>query len=162
MARTTASVDGSTRKALLVSAAVVVADQLIKAAIIGNRPALPLDVIPESLRLVYARNTGIAFGLFEGNNLLLGLLSIAVVVLIARLWPQLRTPIEKYATALMLGGTLGNLADRLLRGSVIDYVALAGFPAFNLADAALTIGAALMIAPYILRVLKVKNSNKKR
>lgn len=154
MARTSASVGGSAKSALLASAAIVIADQLIKLAIVESRRSLPIELIPESLKLVYARNTGIAFGLFQGNNFLVSLLSIVVVVLIIRLWPQLKSPVERYSAALILGGTLGNLADRLLRGSVVDYIAVTGFPAFNLADAALTLGAAMMFIPYILAKLR--------
>lgn len=95
-----------------------------------------------------------AFGLLTGNNTAFIILSITVIAAIATIATRIKTLPETAATALILAGTASNLADRLLRGGVIDYISLGWLPAFNIADAALTTGAALIIAAYITQKLR--------
>ncbi len=95
-----------------------------------------------------------ALGFFQGSNLLLGVVSAAVAALIILYRNRAKEAGEKAAMALILGGTLSNLLDRIFRGAVMDYITIKGFPAFNLADAALTAGAALIIAAYLAQKLK--------
>jgi len=144
---------------LVIAGAVAILDQLTKAWVAASFPlGADHDVLPGLFRLVHTRNTGIAFGLLGsgGPAVQLGLLAVVLVV-VALLLRQLRRsggdgPVRT-GLALVLGGAVGNLLDRLLRGEVVDflnlYVRLGGreynWPAFNLADSAISIGATLVI-----------------
>lgn len=103
------------------------------------------------ISIPYRTNTGIAFGVLQGNNLLLSIISVAVAALIIVYREKVKEGIETAALALILGGTLSNLVDRIFRGAVIDYITIKGIPTFNLADAALTAGAALIITSFIIQ-----------
>jgi len=146
-------------RAALVAIAVVVIDQLTKAWIVATFPlGSERDVIPGLFRLVHTRNRGIAFGLL-GNlgPLAYTLLLVAVVAIILFVGRQLfrsgADGLTAVALSLVLGGALGNLGDRLLRGEVVDFldlfVSFGGrerhWPAFNVADAAITVGAILVV-----------------
>lgn len=123
----------------LIAAAVFAADQLAKSAI-KNLDA-PIEIIPQVLRLGYLENTGAAFGFFPNTSLLLAILGSVVVVGIIVLYRKLpEKPYAKVSAALLLGGTLGNLYDRVFLGHVIDFIQPSFWPAFNIADTALTIG----------------------
>ena len=113
-------------------------------------------LIPQFAALVHSRNTGMAFGMFAGSdtrwlNVALLLVSSLVVLLLA--WLLLTGRVAGAPTqaglALLAGGAAGNLLDRLLRGAVTDFIELhAGsfyWPAFNVADSAITAGAVLMV-----------------
>jgi len=111
------------------------------------------------LNLVHIRNTGIVFGLWAGGNggkpIFLIVFSLVVIVVI--LYYFWRTPpsfLRNLACGLVLGGALGNLTDRLLYGNVIDFIDCHWrhyhWPAFNVADSAVTIGMFLLA----LKILK--------
>ena len=118
-----------------------------------------IPVIPGVFNIVHTQNRGMAFGLFSdgasaSRNLLLAAVALVVLLFVAgliwRLPPQAPRGQRFTPTALglILGGALGNLYDRLLKGSVTDFLDLhAGslhWPAFNIADSAITIGAVLL------------------
>lgn len=112
--------------------------------------ASALEVAP-FLRLSLGYNSGVAFSLFAG--LRASTISIFTTLLIAGLaWMamQAQRDLERFGLALMIGGALGNLGDRLGDGVVTDFVDLhAGglhFPTFNLADVAITLGVLLLLA----------------
>lgn len=94
------------------------------------------------LRIIHWRNSGAAFGLYQGANDWLLWVAVAVIVLVA--WQFRHTSSEarclRWGLALQVGGALGNLWDRIVYGSVTDLFAVARFPVFNLADAAITFG----------------------
>lgn len=123
--------------------AVLLVDLGLKLIPLGARKAL----LPGLLQLVSTRNQGVAFGLLAGHPFLSLLLGCLLVLSLA-LWlrSQALPPFEGLCAGLMLGGALGNLADRLLHGAVYDYLqfSFVSFPAFNLADACLSIGALLL------------------
>jgi signal peptidase II len=120
-------------------------------------PARPFDIIPGYLRFSYAENTGVAFGFFNTVDFpwkpyILASLAVAAVVLI--LVYGARTPANRvllhWALSLTMGGILGNLADRVFRGRVIDFIDFHihesfSWPAFNVADSCITIGIALLL-----------------
>jgi signal peptidase II len=98
------------------------------------------------------RNSGAAFGMASGLTAVFALVAIGVVVTIVRITPRLRSVPWAIGIGLLLGGALGNLLDRLFRapgfgkGSVVDFISVFGpdaahFPAFNVADSAITLGA---------------------
>ncbi len=134
---------------LLPALTIVVLDQLAKLLILASREQLPITIIPGFLRIVYATNTGLAFGMFTGNNLLLAAISSIVALIIIKLKDQFKPGLEVIAAQLILGGTVGNLLDRLWNGAVIDFTSVLTFPVFNIADASLTIGAVLIVYSYL-------------
>jgi len=146
---------------LLIALAVFVADQLTK-WVIGS--AIPLHdarpVIPGFFRLTHVKNRGAAFGIFADSTapmkieVLILLSVVALVVVLMLLWEQPGARRIGLGLALILGGALGNLFDRLARGSVVDFLEfyLRGFhwPAFNVADSAIVIGAGLLVLDMLL------------
>ena len=117
-----------------------------------------IPVIPGWLRIVHVENPGAAFGfLAEGNPImrsfvLIGISAGVLVFVVSALWgrkSELRSPAARFGLALILGGAIGNLADRVLRGTVTDFIEVYhnfwSFPAFNVADSAITVGAALLL-----------------
>ena len=98
------------------------------------------------LSLERTSNSGIAFGL-AGHvpSLLLILVAAAIVVVLLLLGTQMKWRGSSIAIGLILGGALGNLLDRIFRGSVVDFIDLPHWPTFNLADVAITVGVVLLI-----------------
>lgn len=141
--------------------AVVAADRASKLLIETRFQAWDtLTVIPGLFQIVHARNTGIAFGVFSeggagGRNWLLVAFSLAVMGLVGHLlWSAMKPGSNEHwtmraALGLVLGGALGNLYDRVVFGSVTDFLDFywggAHFPVFNLADSAITLGAGLLL-----------------
>ena len=107
----------------------------------------PWDWITPYARFVHWRNTGVAFGLFQNQNLLFAVLSFIISLVILVFFNKLTEDIGllKLALSMQLGGSVGNLIDRLTIGHVTDFVSVGNFPVFNIADASITIGVALMI-----------------
>lgn len=135
--------------AFAVTASVVVLlDQLTKALVRGNFAlGESVPVIDGVLWLTRVRNTGAAFGLLRGWQWLL--VAIAFVVLGAVTWALVRlkpeSRVARTALALIAGGALGNLIDRVASGGVTDFFDLGWFPVFNVADIALDVGVALLV-----------------
>lgn len=128
------------------AAAVVAADQLTKLAVVGAvSEGSTVRVIDDWLVISHVRNTGAAFGVLRGFGGVLALIALIGVIVIAAFLLRRPPAIAGTAAALILGGALGNLGDRLFRGSVVDFVDFRYWPAFNVADAAITIGAILLV-----------------
>ncbi|MEJ2182338.1 MAG: signal peptidase II [Nitrospirota bacterium] len=134
--------------ALTVSAGTLALDQITKfLAVRFISPAHPVDVLP-FLTLVNVRNTGAAFGMLSslGNTFFVAA-TLAAMALVAFL--LIRGDEDAVGLSLILGGGLANLIDRLALGHVRDFIDVhAGslhWPAFNVADSALTVGIALLI-----------------
>lgn len=137
-------------KRKLFSPAVVTAvfalDRLSKVWALGVLPGRSLAPLP-FLRLTYAQNTGVAFGMFTGMNLFfMGLSAVMVaVLLVLRRRISASGFLAEAGLALVIGGALGNLYDRISYGFVVDFIDLTFFPAvFNAADSCITVGAVLM------------------
>jgi signal peptidase II len=109
----------------------------------------PVRIVGDFVRLTYARNSGIAFSLLAGRGLPLYVFSIvAAIVVFALFLRQERLPFARQlALALILGGAVGNLIDRVSTGLVVDFILLSWgpheFPVFNVADSAVTCGVVL-------------------
>jgi len=139
------------------SVAVVLLDRWTKDAVIDALPVHSArNVIPGFFDLVHTRNTGIAFSLFADSGpfvseVLLPLVSaLAIVFVVVYFWRQSEdAPAVRWALALILAGAVGNLYDRMSFGYVTDfllfYVGDWSWPAFNVADSAITIGAGLLL-----------------
>ena len=145
------------RKGLLIAGLVLILDQATKAVVVERfTAATAIPVIPGFFRLVLVENTGMAFGILDdsGSPLvfwILTLVSAAVLGFVGYfLWTdQVQSAAGRYGLAVVLGGAAGNVADRLARGKVIDfldfYVGSIHWPAFNVADSAIVVGAALLM-----------------
>jgi signal peptidase II len=117
-----------------------------------------IPVIPGLFRIVHTENPGAAFGFLADGNVLLRVavligVSVIVVLFVAlALWSHrtsFTAPVSRLGLALILGGAIGNLWDRIFRGTVTDFLEIYQgnwtFPAFNVADSAITIGAVLLL-----------------
>lgn len=138
---------------LTLSLPLYVLDQLTKFLVlrhIGVHDVVP--VIPGFFNLVQVHNTGAAFGMLRDNNaFFIGLASVATVVVFVLAWRgAFSTPLLRVGAALLLSGVVGNLTDRILHGYVVDFVDIilplyGHWPAFNVADSAICIAAALFV-----------------
>lgn len=136
----------------LIALLVVIADQLTKLWIRTFPEGQPV-LEAGFFQIVHSQNTGAAFGLFQGQSLALTIVdfvSIAIIlVLVLRFshrFPILENMVTRIALALVLGGTVGNLIDRLnpnLEG-VTDFISVGIWPSFNVADSAITVGIILL------------------
>jgi signal peptidase II len=142
---------------LLISALVILFDRLTKNWIIHRiRPGYDIPVIPGVFRLSHVLNTGAAFSLMENlppNGVRLGLIAfslVAAAIVFVVLWRTGRTlTLTSVALALILGGALGNLYDRIRFHHVVDFLAVKiyhyNWPDFNVADSCIVIGACLLL-----------------
>lgn len=135
---------------LAIAAGVVALDQLTKAWALSALADGPIELIG-SVRLNLTRNTAGAFGLGGAAVPFLAVVALGLVIFMAASGATARHPALAVAVGLVLGGAVGNLADRmfrgkgLLRGAVIDIVDLRVWPVFNAADAAITGGCLLLL-----------------
>jgi signal peptidase II len=104
----------------------------------------PIVLIHDFLNLTFIINTGSAFGILRGFNTALIFVSFIVIGLLLFYWDKIETR-EKPFVALVVGGIIGNLIDRISYGAVIDFIDFAYWPAFNVADSAITIGIVVLI-----------------
>lgn len=133
--------------ALAVAAVVFVADQAIKTLVEGSmRVGESKELIPGFLSLTHIKNDGGAFGLLGGNQLvLLAGSAVAIAVVIWMLLSGSSSRLTTLGCGLVLGGAAGNLLDRLTTGEVTDYVHFSFWYIFNAADAAITVGVAVLL-----------------
>jgi len=128
---------------LLLAAGLVLIDQAVKQLVLTYlAPIGRTPIIENVLYLLYHENTGAAFGILQNNTLVLGILSAVISAGIIWMLAKKQVP-GKYlpwCAAVALGGALGNMIDRLLRGFVVDYIYFSpiNFPVFNFADICLT------------------------
>ncbi len=136
--------------------AVLISDQALK---IWAEQVLKLGasvaVIPGFFSLTRVHNTGVAFGMAQGNNLLTGLLAVAILVLaggLARGWDWNRRFVQ-LVSAMVAGGAVGNLIDRARLGYVLDFFDFHyrgwSWPAFNIADAGISLGVGLLLVSWV-------------
>jgi signal peptidase II len=131
--------------------AVVLLDQITKTLAVDHLADGPASIIGTDVQLRLSHNPGGAFSLFQGFTPLLAILAAVIAVVLVRAVRHADDTLSIVALALVLGGALGNLVDRVarapgfLRGEVVDFVQVGSFPTFNVADSAITIGAILLI-----------------
>lgn len=129
-------------KAAAVTLAVVALDQITKRIVEHDIvPGEEHRLLP-GVQIVNTRNRGVAFGFLPGRHLVVTVLvGVALAVLLVYFARNARRPLIWLPTGMVLGGALGNILDRVRLGSVTDFVKLPlGWPPFNLADAAITVG----------------------
>jgi len=125
-------------------------DQLTKAFIVRILPpGEEITVFPGFLTVVHVHNTGAAFSMFHGNNLILGLLAVAVLTFLVILRGKFPGWLAGSAWVLLVSGIIGNLTDRILRGHVVDFLDFQfgsyHWPAFNVADSCICLAACLFL-----------------
>jgi signal peptidase II len=126
---------------------VVVLDQITKAVIRGQLELRERHEVTSWFSISRVNNDGIAFGLFPGRQEAIAVLTVVALSAIAIALAGLvsRNPMVAAGAGLLVGGSLGNLIDRLVHGSVTDFIDLAHWPAFNVADCGITVGAILIV-----------------
>ena len=141
----------------LIAAFILLIDQGTKA--IAQRSLIAPDgsfiekrIVGSALTLHLAYNSGAAFSLATNQTILLSLFSLLVALLIVKRSRSFTSLAWKFGAALIIGGIAGNISDRafraprLLRGEVVDWIHLAHWPTFNLADSSIVTRAALVVA----------------
>lgn len=146
------------RLGLALAAGVVLVDQIVKWRVIGAFGADPygVEVLP-FFNLVLVWNRGISFGMFGGGTVppwLLAVVALGVTLaLVIWLW-RVETRLLAVAIGLVIGGALGNVIDRLVYGAVADFLDVHWgdhhWPAFNLADAAISVGVVILLIDALL------------
>jgi len=130
----------------LVLAVVLVLDQLTKWLITSNMAAGESIPAEGFIRLTYVRNTGVAFGLFQDQGIILAIIPFLAVA--AMIWLYRSSPMPpilmRAALGLQMGGAIGNLIDRLRLGFVVDFVDVGPWPVFNVADSSIVVGIAVL------------------
>jgi signal peptidase II len=138
---------------LFIAMLVMLCDQLTKYWVsVKLREGDEIDVIRGFFKLSYTENPGIAFGMLNNGNVKWLLVAISVAAIMVVVYYMRRTPISNtlllWSLALLAAGISGNLIDRFRLGRVIDFILIYyksyQWPVFNIADTAITIGAALM------------------
>ncbi|MEA1958253.1 MAG: signal peptidase II [Chloroflexota bacterium] len=140
----------------LVAAAVTGLDQLSKYLIRSNM--YPGQSIPEDgfFRIVYGTNPGGVFGLFANQTFLItiaAVISVVIILLYSR-HKMAQSLLVRVSLGLVLGGSVGNLIDRVRFGEVTDFIRMGSWPVFNLADAAIDVGIVLLLYYVIFKMRK--------
>jgi signal peptidase II len=127
-------------RAGLVLAAVLAADQLAKRLVIATVDRGDSNAVFPGVDIVRVSNKGVAFGAFSGKPVVMIIVAAALAGLVVWFALHAGRPLVWLPTGLLLGGALGNIIDRLRDGAVTDFIKLPLWPAFNLADVAITVG----------------------
>ena len=149
-----------------ISFIVLLFDQFIKLIVMNNMKLhQEIPIIPKFFSIYYIENTGAAFSILGNQTLLLVLVSAVCLILMKEYIKKEKemTNLSIISLGMNIGGTMGNLFDRILYKAVIDYLAFDifkySFPVFNLADIAITVGAALLLLSYFIENKKKKKIN---
>jgi signal peptidase II len=133
-----------------VAAGIVVLDQLTKVWAVAGLSDGPVRLVGSLLELRLTRNPGGAFSVLTNLTPVLAVVAVLMAAWIVHTTRRTADSVMAYSLALVLGGAVGNLVDRLvrspgfLRGEVVDFIKVPHWPTFNLADSAITIGVILI------------------
>jgi signal peptidase II len=151
---------------LCIALMVILIDQLSKLVTLRYIPELSSRPITSFLNWVLVFNPGAAFSFLAHSGgwqkwFFIGLGSVAVCVIVWLLRRHQQEKIFSFSLALILGGAIGNLIDRFTHGAVVDFIDVYyrqyHWPAFNMADSAITLGTALLILDELLRVIRKRS-----
>lgn len=140
----------------LVAGLIIAADQASKlwvAQQLGpNTMTNFIPLIGDTVRIAYSHNTGVAFSMFQGHPEILTVIALMVIsgaiYFYAKHLPNERR-LMQLTMGLILGGAFGNLTDRIRLGYVVDFMQVGWFPIFNVADSAISVGAALLMLQFL-------------
>jgi signal peptidase II len=148
-------------RAALVAAVTVAVDQAVKALVrdsIDRGDAVDLIL---GIKLVNVRNSGIAFGMFSGGGALLVIFAlVALTALLVFFFSHRDRPLVWLPTGLLIGGAAGNLIDRVRDSAVTDFIDFPAWPAFNVADVAITFGVLSLL--YVLEGPPARHGARRR
>lgn len=150
---------------IAVAAVLAIADQLLKLLVVNTiKSGGSVDILGGFVKFIYVENKGVAFGMMENFQwlfiLVTGIIMVALIVYLFKYKPT--SKLLQVSFALIIGGGIGNLIDRIMQGYVVDYIQLAIFPPVcNFADYCVTIGTALLVIYVIFFSDFLKNDNKK-
>jgi signal peptidase II len=137
---------------ILVAGLVIILDQISKAYIRDNFVEnvtmwAPWEWMLPYARIIHITNTGVAFGMFQGMNIVFAILATIVSIAIIYYYPRVPASdwILRLALGLQLAGAVGNLLDRVFIGYVTDFISVGTFAVFNIADASISVGVAVLI-----------------
>ncbi len=136
---------------LILSLIFLIVDQISKILVVKFLDLNSVTLIKNFFYLTYTNNTGAAFSILTDKRIFLVLVGIIIIILLIYYLKkhQIKNTINKIAFALVIGGSIGNLIDRIIRGSVVDFIDIKifsyNFPIFNLADTFITIGVLLLL-----------------
>jgi signal peptidase II len=137
---------GAWVRAAVVLVVVLAADQLVKALVMGSLARGEQRDVFAAVKLVNTRNTGVAFGqLQHGGAIVSAVIVLALAALLVFFARNAARPLVWLPTGMLLGGALGNIADRVREGAVVDFLKLPHWPAFNVADASITTGVVILL-----------------
>jgi signal peptidase II len=152
---------------LLIVSAVIALDQLTKWLVTSTMKLHEsIPIIPDLFSITYIRNSGAAFGILAGSHsgfrlVFFGITSAVALALLGTIYARLSPAdwLGQVSVAAIFGGAVGNLIDRVRFGEVIDFLdfSLLGYhwPAFNVADAAITVGVCFLIGHFFLHKAEV-------
>ena len=152
---------------LIFAGLIILADQYAKGCIAANFfPGQKLELINNFISFIFVKNTGAAFNLFAGHTQLLSMFSALVAVTVIVYFMRKKTLLPWYEVVgwgLILGGTVGNLIDRVTLGYVIDFIKvdLVNSPVFNIADMSINVGAIIILVKAILNIKDEQSENVK-
>jgi signal peptidase II len=137
---------GGAPAAIATAGIVVALDQATKQLAVANIDRGDHVNVFFGLDITNTRNTGVAFGAFEGAGLVVAILiGISLALLVGYFLLHRDMPLLWLPVGLLLGGALGNLADRARDGAVIDFIDPVAWPAFNLADTCIVVGVVMLL-----------------
>lgn len=149
---------------LIVAGTIVLLDQWSK-IFIRNSLAVgeiwsPWDWMTPYARFVHWQNTGVAFGMFQGQNFIFTILAILVSCVIIYYFPRVSSQdwLLRLALSLQLAGAVGNLVDRLTVGHVTDFISVGTFPVFNIADSSISVGVGILLLSVWLQERREKRA----
>jgi len=148
---------------VLIAGTLIVLDQWTKSLVRANLDMgeiwSPWPWLSPYARIVHWYNTGVAFGMFQDHGMLFTVLNSVIAGFILIFFPRLSENdwFLKIALSMQFGGAVGNLIDRMTIGHVTDFVSIGNFAVFNVADASVTTGVAVMIIGLWIQEKKEKN-----
>jgi signal peptidase II len=140
-----------TRWMFVIAAVIVILDQVTKILVRTNLALgetwVPWPWLAPYARIIHLTNTGVAFGMFQGNSVLFAILAFIVACAIVFYYPQVpaEDKVLRFSLAMQLGGALGNFIDRVFVGEVTDFASVGNFAVFNVADACITVGVGVLL-----------------
>ncbi|MXX46683.1 MAG: signal peptidase II [Chloroflexi bacterium] len=154
----------SHRRFILLAVLVIVFDQITKVILRETLELGDREWLAEFFAFSHIANDGGAFGVFGGQNTVLAVSAVVAigVVAIYYFFPPMNHWLVRSGLALILGGAIGNLLDRIYQGHVTDFIDFIHFPAFNVADAAINVGVAAIVIALLFGDLLKRNPRSPR
>ncbi len=151
----------------IIAVGTIALDQISKILVLKHMYESQLQLIPDVFHFTYVENRGMAFGLLADHRWVFLLLSVIGISLVGfYLYMFAKSTLSRTGLSLIVGGGIGNMIDRVRLGFVVDFIDFCAFPelwswVFNIADAAVCVGAALFILDLVIDTVKEVRSKKK-